>query len=96
MRRNSLIPRPIKPELIVVGDEISVQYPEDGGVTVTKRGVVDNVEAHAGMRYILTAQGGVLAVWQPGKPDKLTFTLEKRATIIEPMLDMFTELGRLA
>ena len=94
-RRNSLIPRPIQPELIMSGDTIEVEYPEDGGITIVKRGVVAYVQPHAGNRHILTQEGSTLAVWSPGKRDGLSFTLLDRIPNITPMLDFFEETGRL-
>lgn len=94
-RRNSLVPRTIAPELIISGDTIEVEYPEDGGVTVVKRGIVAYVQPHAGMRHLLTQEGSVLAVWSPGKRDRVKYTLIDRMPVIGSMLEMFEEQGRL-
>jgi hypothetical protein len=94
-RRNTLYPRPIAPELIEAGDTIECEFPETAGVTVIKRGIVAYVQAHAGQRHILTQEGTVLSVWQPGKNNRVKYTLINRAEFGTPMLDMFVESGRL-
>lgn len=89
------IGRLTKPELIDVGDIIEVQFPDDGGITTIKRGVVAYIEAHAGMRHFLTQQGSVIARYAPGKPYLEKFTLIARIAPEQPMLDMFQGMGRL-
>lgn len=93
-RRNSLFPRPIQPELIVVGDEIEAEYPSDGGITVTKRGTVARIDAHAGARHLVTEQGAVLAVWSPGFSSRIKFSLIMREYQHET-LSLFDDPGRL-
>lgn len=91
MASNNL-PRLIKPELIEAGDTITVTYPEDHGVQVTKTGIVAYVAPHAGMRHVITQEGGVLAVWAPGISDKLKFTLNKRPAMEQtPMFDLLED-----
>lgn len=81
----------IKPELIDEGDIIEVQYPDDGGITVVKRGVVAYIQAHAGGRYFLTQQGATIACYSPGKPTDLKFSLIARIAPANEMLEMFEE-----
>lgn len=96
MRRNRQVaPHIIKPELIQEGDIIEVQYPDDGGITTIKRGVVAYIQAHAGMRHFLTQQGSVIGRYSPGRAYDEKFTLIARIAPEHPMLDMFTEAGRL-
>lgn len=92
--RNSLFPRPIQPELIVVGDEIEAEYPSDGGITVTKRGTVARIDAHAGARHLVTPQGAVLAVYHPGFSTGVKFTLNMR-TYQHDTLSMFDDPDRM-
>jgi len=93
-KRNSLFPRPIQPELIMVGDQITAEYPEDGGIIVSKFGTVAKIDAHAGARHLVTGQGAVLAVWHPGKNTGVKFTLHMREYKHET-LSMFDEPDRL-
>lgn len=95
MTRNRQVAHDIKPELITEGDIIEVQFPDDGGITSIKRGVVAYMERHAGMVHFLTQQGSVIARYMPGKPTKDKYTLIARMAPVQPMLDMFTENGRL-
>lgn len=94
-RRNSLFPRPIQPELIMVGDEIEAEYPSDGGITVTKRGTVARIDAHAGARHLVTEQGAVLAVWSLGFSSSIKFSLIMRDYQHES-LSLFDDPDRIA
>lgn len=78
----------------MVGDEISAEYPSDGGITVTKRGTVASVNAHGGQRYLVTNAGSVLAVWQPGFTSKVHFTLHMR-DYQHDTLSMFDDPARI-
>jgi len=95
MRRNRQVAQDIKPELITEGDIIEVQFPDDGGITTIKRGVVAYIQAHAGMRHFLTQQGSVIARYAPGQPTRDKYTLIARIAPEQPMLDMFVDMGRL-
>lgn len=91
--RNTAGPRPIQPELIDEGDIIEVQYPDDGGITMIKRGVVAHINSHAGMCHFLAQQGGVIGRYAPGafkKPSE-KFYLIARMPRSHEMLDMFAE-----
>lgn len=81
----------IKPELIDEGDIIEVQYPDDGGITIIKRGVVAYIERHAGMRHFLTQQGAVIARHRIGERAKLKFSLIARIAPNNEMLEMFAD-----
>ena len=98
MTRNRQVATPIVPELIESGDIIEVQFPDDGGITTIKRGVVAYIQAHAGQRHFLTQQGSVIARYTPGSPHLhrgMKFTLIARMPETHPMLDMFEQAGRL-
>lgn len=94
-RRISNLPRSISPELIEPGDTIEVEYPASDGITITMRGTVAFVQYNAGNRYIITQEGATLNVWRPGTKTGVKYTIIDRAPMATPMLDMFTESGRL-
>lgn len=84
-------PRIIRPELIEEGDIIQVQFPDDGGITVTKTGIVAYIERHAGMSHFLTQQGSVIARYPVGGKYKEKFFLIARMPVQNEMFDMFKE-----
>lgn len=85
-------PQPIKPELIDEGDIIEVQFPDDGGITTIKRGVVAYIQRHAGMVHFMTQQGSVIARYMPGGVKPLEkYTLIARIPRTNDMLDMFAD-----
>lgn len=97
-RRNSLYPRPIEPELIESGDTIEVEYREIDGIISTKRGTVAYIAPHGHARHFVTQYGATIAQYSVArKSDNFgkKFILIDRAPIATPMLDMFTESGRL-
>lgn len=73
-------PKLIKPELIEIGDEISVELPAVDGVIHTLRGKVGKREDHGSVRYISTAEGYVMLAWEPGKSN-VKITLHSRTPI---------------
>lgn len=81
-------PRPIKPELIEIGDDIEVTLPKTDGATHTIRGVVGKRNDHGAVRYLLTAEGYTLLAWSPDRAG-VKVTLHSRmpvpmATLFEP------------
>lgn len=97
-RRNSLYPRPIAPELIQAGDVIEVEYKEVDGIVSIKRGTVAYIAPHGNMRHLVTQFGATLAQYAVGRPSDnwgKSFTILDRAPMPTPMLDMFTESGRI-
>lgn len=71
----------------MAGDTIEVEYPEDGGITMLKRGIVSYVQAYAGSRYFITQEGATLARYTPGASSgNVKFTIINRAPMPETML----------
>lgn len=89
-----LYPRPIAPELIEPGDDITVTYVELSGIVMSKRGIVERIDAHGAIRYLLTAERGQLGTFQPGARSGTKFTLNARKYERE-MLPLFTEDARV-
>lgn len=71
------LPRPIKPELIEIGDDIEVTLPKVDGVVHTLRGVVGKRIDHGAARHLLTEEGYTLLAWEPGRAG-VKVTLHKR------------------
>lgn len=76
----NLLPRPIKSEMIEIGDEIEVTLPKTDGVVHTLRGVVGKRMDHGAVRYLLTQEGYTLLAWEPGRAG-VKVTLHKRKPI---------------
>ena len=76
----NLLPRPIKPEMIEIGDEIEVTLPKVDGVVHTLRGVVGKRMDHGAVRYLLTQEGYTLLAWEPGRAG-VKVTLHKRKPV---------------
>lgn len=83
-------PRVIRPELIESGDLVSIAYPtDDDGVTMTRRGRVSAVLFNAGMRVLMTQEGGVIARLPVTGRQAHTVTLVEREPVQQTPLDMF-------
>lgn len=78
MRRKIGQPRFIDPSLVEEGDEISVEHIANKGVTTTVRGIVDKRLEQGTMRRFITAEGGTLMAWEPGRLPKYRVTLYAR------------------
>lgn len=78
MRRKIGQPRFIDVSLIENGDEISVEYPTDRGITTTLKGIVDHRTDHGKTRYLMTAENATLVSWEPKKNAKVRVTLYSR------------------
>lgn len=63
---NFKIPQIIKPELIQIGDDISVTHKAVDGVTTIVRGIVSTRQDLGSVRNLSTAEGGTLLAWEPG------------------------------
>lgn len=69
---SNLIPRVIKPELIELGDTISVVHPRDQGIVCILEGVVHERKDSGNVRYLITKEGATLLAWTPGRNVKVT------------------------
>lgn len=54
------LPRPIRPELVEVGDRIRVTFPKARGVVMTHEGVVHHRADSGDVRYLYTEEGATL------------------------------------
>lgn len=87
------LPRNIAPELIAVGDTISITYPEDGGITSIKRGMVASIQVHGALRNLCTMEGSVLGVYAPGlNIGRVVFTLLDRPAASQEPLSLFDDV----
>lgn len=87
-------PRHISPELVEIGDDVSVEITKpDKGIRTTTRGVVAKRHVHGAMRYFTTLEGGTIFSYEPGKRHGLVITLYGRAEVVQDMLfDNLTEI----
>lgn len=79
-------PRRIDPSLVEIGDDVSVEHPEDRGVTTTLRGIVAKRVDHGDTRYLMTKEGATLMAWSP-KGNKIKVTLFARDDV--PQVTLF-------
>jgi hypothetical protein len=82
-------PRPIKPELIEIGDTIRITFKPYEGVTSELIGTVAERKDYGMQRHLHTAEGGRLLVWEPGKHEPVKITLLDRAPRTAETLDIF-------
>ena len=75
------LPRIIDPSLIVIGDVISVIYPDDLGIVYAMEGKVAALHNNARNTNFVTKEGGILLTWKVGDSKKIKVWLLKR----EPM-----------
>jgi hypothetical protein len=68
----------IKPELIEVGDKISVRHKENQGVTLTTEGVVHEIQVSGNIHYLRTEKGATIVAWAVGQPTGVVITLLSR------------------
>ena len=90
MTRNN--PRPIKPELIVIGDTIEVHVPPVRGIERVLTGTVDRITAHKDMRYLFTSDGATLLEYLIAKRHLNVFLVSKPQTL-ESYLFNLAEIG---
>lgn len=86
-----ILPRQINPELVEVGDTIEVELPKQAGMTITRKGVVSALGKNGNVRQLLTSEAGILCAWEPGKPNRVTVTLIKRAPVVQQQMFDFTQ-----
>lgn len=84
---NIFLPR-IKPELIELGDTISVVHKRNQGVVSILEGIVHERRDSGNVRYLLTAEGATLLAWTPGRTD-VTVRLINRPAKPQPTLAYF-------
>lgn len=80
-------PRMISPDLIEIGDDISVEIIKpDRGITTTKRGIVGKRIYSGKSRYYSTIEGATLFSYEPGRVHGLKITLYGRAEQVQETL----------
>lgn len=86
-------PQAIDPAVIEIGDDISVELPEDRGVTTTLRGIVAKRVDHGATRYLMTQEGATLLAWEAKRRNKAPKVLiygreeHPQATLFEAPVD---------
>lgn len=76
-------PRPIKPELIEIGDDIEITLPKTEGVIHKIRGVVSRREDHGNIRYLINDEGYIILAWAPGERTGVIVTLYSRKPVAQ-------------
>lgn len=74
-------PRLIAPELVEIGDEVSVSYEESNGITKTLRGIIAKQVVTGRSRFLMTKEGGTIFSWEPGRRNKVKVTLYSREMV---------------
>lgn len=86
-------PRIIRPEIVEIGDDISVEnIKADKGTRTTVRGIVGEVVINGQTRFYITAEGGTLFAFEIGRTLQATITLYGRAEFVSESL---FEIGSL-
>lgn len=90
-------PRIIRPELVDIGDDISVELKTPvRGIKTVLRGIVGKRIDNGATRYYMTTEGGTLFAFDPGRTPKYTITLYGRATeVSETLFEMDIPQTRL-
>jgi hypothetical protein len=73
-------PRPIAPELVDIGDDISTEF-KSAGVSMIQRGIVDRIHRNAGCNTYYTKDNGVIMRHYPGKRFDKKITLYGRSDV---------------
>ena len=80
-------PRIIMPELVEIGDDISVEIKKPNrGIITTKRGIVGKRIYSGKARFYTTDEGATLFSFEPGTPHGLLITLYGRAENVSETL----------
>lgn len=80
-------PRFIMPELVEIGDDISVEIVKaNRGIISTKRGIVSKRVYSGKGRYYVTSEGATIFSFEPGKPTGIKITLYGRAESVSESL----------
>lgn len=86
-------PRIIRPEIVEMGDDISVEnVKEERGIRTTVRGIVGKVHTSGQTRYYMTAEGATLFAFEVGRTPAYSITLYGRAEFVSESL---FEIGSL-
>lgn len=85
-------PRIIDASMVDIGDDISVEYPEERGVTTTLRGVIAKRMMSGQSRYFMTKDGATLVSWEPNKKSRVKVTLFGREEFPQETLDFMDEV----
>jgi hypothetical protein len=85
-RRNSLLPRPILPESVEIGDKIRVTFRAREGVTMTYEGVVGSREDIGPTHIMSTREGGLLYSWNAHRTNAYTLELLDRPPVAQATL----------
>jgi len=78
-RRNTLFPRPIAPEMVELGDRVTVTYKSDHGITRAATGTVYAREDNGNVRHMVTREGATLFTWDTTEHPGYTLELLSRA-----------------
>ena len=76
-------PRPIKPELIEIGDDIEIILNQEDGLTLTRRGIVTGREDHGTLRFLIVGKSTILLAWEPGNPTKSKYIVHSRKPVAQ-------------
>ncbi len=82
------LPRKIQPELIELGDTISVAHKRNQGIVTVLEGTVATRQDSGNVRYLLTKEGATLLAWVPGRKD-VAVKLLSRPVAVQPTLSFF-------
>lgn len=75
------------PELVEVGDDISVEIVKPNrGIVTTKRGIIGKMMYSGKSRFYVTSEGATIFSFEPGKAHGLKITLYGRAEVIQDSL----------
>ena len=84
-------PRPIKPELIEIGDDIEITLPPVDGMALTRRGKITGITSHGNVRNLIVGSSTVLGVWAPGERLRGSIIIHSRKPVEQTSLPMFSE-----
>ena len=72
------LPRILDPSLIIVGDTIAVNHPDDLGVHYTVEGRVAAIHENTRNKNFVTKEGGILLTWKAGDRSRVKVWLLRR------------------
>lgn len=80
----------IQPELIEIGDTISVTHKREQGIVLVLEGTVAKRQDSGNVRYLLTVEGGTLLAWEPGRKG-VRVTLLSRPESLQPQITFIND-----